>query len=72
MGRVMTADDYRARAAEFSEMADRETNPRLQLEYGRMAESYFRLALHVAQTKKHETASPLPGRRPGSGADQKT
>lgn len=38
------ADQYRVKANEFLVLANGETNPDLQVEYARMAQSYLRLA----------------------------
>ena len=48
-----SADYYRARAQQFAELSNAQTNPRLQLEYAAMAESYFRLA---RQAEKNQTS----------------
>ena len=41
---MTSANQYRVKAAEFLKMLKAETNPRLLVEYARMAASYFRLA----------------------------
>lgn len=44
---MTSADPYRVRAAEFSAMARAESDPDVQAEYARMAQSYLRLAVLV-------------------------
>jgi hypothetical protein len=59
-----SADYYRARAQQFAEMSNAQTNPRLQIEYAAMAESYFRLARlaekNQATGSGHETLQENP------------
>ena len=41
---MTSADEYRAKAAEFSASAQSEKSPALQIEYAKMAAAYIRLA----------------------------
>jgi hypothetical protein len=61
-GAVMSADVYRAKAVQFFTMARAETNPRLQVEYASIAESYFRLALQAEKNQKNDIAYEMPRR----------
>ena len=58
----MSADMYRAKAVEFIKMASAETNPRLQVEYASIAESYFRLALQAQKNQENDVVHEMPGR----------
>ena len=49
---MTSAEQYRAKAVEFFKMASSETNPRLQVEYAAMGESYFRLAILAEKNQK--------------------
>jgi hypothetical protein len=55
-----SADRYRARALQFAEMANVETNPRLQLDYASLAEAYFRLARHAEKNQKTDIVYETP------------
>lgn len=44
MAQMTPADHYRAKAAEFAAMARTESEPKLQIEFAKMAASYLRLA----------------------------
>ncbi|HET7678722.1 MAG TPA: hypothetical protein VFK79_01135 [Xanthobacteraceae bacterium] len=44
MPQMTSADHYRIKAAEFAAMARTETEPKLQVEFAKMAASYLRLA----------------------------
>jgi hypothetical protein len=61
-GAVMSADVYRAKAVEFFTMARAETNPRLQVEYASIAESYFRLALLADKNQENDVVYETPRR----------
>ena len=58
----MSADVYRAKAVEFITMASAETNPRLQVEYASIAESYFRLALQADKNQENDVVYEMPRR----------
>jgi hypothetical protein len=51
---MTSADTYRAKAIEFSKMANGEKNPRLQVEYAGMAQAYFRLAVLADKNRKND------------------
>lgn len=56
------ADQYRVKAAEFLARARGETNPELQFEFARMAQSYLRLAI-LAEHNSHNDVvyePPMP------------
>jgi hypothetical protein len=57
---MTSADHYRAKALEFSEMASGETNPRLQVEYAGMAEAYFRLAMQAEKNQQNDVFYETP------------
>lgn len=61
---MTSADAYRAKAIEFFTMARAETNPRLQVEYASMAESYFRLALQADKNQENDLVYETPKRAP--------
>ena len=65
---MTSAQQYRAKAREFSAMASREKNPRLQVEYGGMAEAYFRLALLADKNQKTDLLDETPSDRSGETA----
>jgi hypothetical protein len=65
---VTSADQYRAKAREFTEMASREKNQRLQIEYGGMAEAYFRLALLAERNQKTDIVYEPPSDQSGETA----
>jgi hypothetical protein len=51
---MTSADLYRAKAVKFFTMARAETNPRLQVEYASIAESYFRLVLQAKKNQEND------------------
>jgi hypothetical protein len=55
-----SADRYRARALQFAEMANVETNPALQHNYASLAEAYFRLARHAEKNQKTDIVYETP------------
>ena len=44
---MTSADGYRAKASEFSTMAESDLSPERQVEYAKMAAAYLRLAEHA-------------------------
>jgi hypothetical protein len=57
---MTSADQYRAKAAEFSTMSSRETSRHLQVEYAAMAEAYICLAHHAERNQKTSLVSDPP------------
>ena len=65
---MTSPDKYRAKAVEFFVMASAEANPRLQVEYAAMAESYFRLAVLAEKNQKTDIVYEPPSDRSGETA----
>ena len=57
---MTSADQYRVKAAEFLAKAHWEANPRLQLEYTTMAQSYLDLAILADQNNQCDMARQTP------------
>jgi len=53
-------DQYRVKAAEFLARAHWEANPRLQLEYTSMAQSYLDLAILADQNSRSDIVYETP------------
>ena len=66
-----TADEYRARAAEFREKAQLETRPKLRAHNESMAHGYLRLAEladHISKSARVETPKTKPNSSGGTAA----
>ena len=57
---MTSADQYRVKAAEFLAKAHWEADPRLQLEYTTMAQSYLDLALLADQNSQNDLLYQAP------------
>ena len=67
---MTSTDQYRVKAAEFAARAKTETEPRLQVEFAKMAAAYLRLAEMAMRNSETDIVYETPARSGSSSERQ--